>query len=68
MDIKLANTNMEDYIMTCSKCGKEFRVVVTTMGVPGGKDKEEIFCPYCHSEEGYRMTSGFVYTHKIEKD
>ena len=36
------------------------------MGVPGGKDKEEVICPYCHSEEGTRMTDGFVYTYKIE--
>ena len=51
--------------MTCKKCGREFRVLVTTMNVPGGKDKEEIFCPYCGEENGYRMTSGFVYTYKI---
>ena len=52
--------------MICKKCGKEFEVHVTTMNVPGGKDKEEIFCPYCHEENGYRMTSGFVYTFKKE--
>ncbi|MBO5728623.1 MAG: hypothetical protein J6R43_02155 [Paludibacteraceae bacterium] len=57
---------MENYIKTCSKCGKKFQVQVTTMNVPGGKEKEEIFCPYCGSEEGYRMTSGFVYTYKLE--
>lgn len=37
------------------------------MNVPGGKEKEEIICPYCHEENGYRMTSGFVYTDKIEE-
>lgn len=58
---------MEDYTMTCKKCGREFRVQVTTMNVPGGKDKEEIFCPYCGEENGYRMTSGFVHTYKIEE-
>ena len=57
---------MEKYNMKCKKCGKEFEVHVTTMNVPGGKDKEEIFCPYCHEENGYRMTSGFVYTFKKE--
>ena len=56
---------MEDYKMTCKKCEREFRVQVTTMNVPGGKEKEEIFCPYCGVENGYRMTSGFVYTYKI---
>jgi len=37
------------------------------MNVPGGKEKEELFCPYCHEENGYRMTSGFVNTYKIEE-
>lgn len=56
----------EKYSQKCSRCGKWFEVHVTTMGVPGGKEKEEVNCPYCHSEEGYRMTDGFVYTYKIE--
>lgn len=59
---------MEQYEMTCEKCGKKFKVQVTTMNVPGGKDKEEIWCPYCHAENGYRMTSGFVNTFKIEDE
>jgi len=57
---------MEFYSMTCEHCGKEFDVKVTTDNVPGCKDKEEIICPYCHEENGYRMTSGFVYTKKKE--
>lgn len=58
---------MEEYTMKCSNCGKEFLAQVTTMNVPGGKEKEERFCPYCHEENGYRMTSGFVNTYKIEE-
>ena len=59
---------MEEYTMTCNNkdCGKDFLVRVTTMNVPGGKEKEEIICPYCHTENGYRITSGFVYTYKVE--
>lgn len=57
---------MEEYTMTCKHCGRKFRIQVTTMNVPSGKDKEEIFCPYCGEENGYRMTSGFVYTYKVE--
>ena len=57
---------MEEYEMTCSECGKKFLVRITTMNVPGGKEKEEVDCPYCHANNGYRMTSGFVYTFKIE--
>ena len=32
---------MEEYEMTCSECGRRFRVQVTTMNVPGGKEREE---------------------------
>ncbi len=58
---------MEEYTMGCKKCGHTFLVRVTTMNVPGGKEKEEIYCPYCGEENGVRMTSGFVYTFKIEE-
>lgn len=53
--------------MTCSECGMRFRVQVTTTNVPGCKEKEEVDCPYCHSNNGYRMTSGFVKTFKIDE-
>ena len=53
---------MEEYKMKCCKCGKWFKVIVTTMG----KEKEEIICPYCREENGYEMTDGFVLTEKIE--
>ena len=42
---------MEDYTKICEHCGKEFRIHVTTMNVPGGKDKEEVDCPYCHKSD-----------------
>lgn len=58
---------MEEYDVTCKECGRKFHVHVTTMNVPGGKDKEEVDCPYCHANNGYRMTSGFVYTFKIDE-
>ena len=58
---------MEEFEMTCSECGRRFRVQVTTMNVPGGKEREEVDCPYCHSNNGYRMTSGFVYTFNIDE-
>ena len=28
--------------------------------------KSDVYCPYCHKNNGYRMTSGFVYTFKME--
>lgn len=57
---------MEKYSKTCCECGRKFYVHVSTMNVPGGKDREEIECPYCHAYNGYRMTSGFVDTFKVE--
>ena len=58
---------MEEYEMTCSECGRRFRVQVTTMNVPGGNEREDFYCPYCYAYNGYRMTSGFVYTFKIDE-
>lgn len=57
---------MEEYNMKCRKCDKWFKVIVTTMGFPGGKEKEEIICPYCREENGYEMTDGFVHTEIIK--
>ena len=31
------------------------------------KEREDIYCPYCNAYNGYRMTSGFVYTFKIDE-
>jgi transposase-like protein len=53
---------------TCKKCGKDFTYKVTDMGVPGGKDREYIDCPYCGETNGSVVTSGFVYTFKIEEN
>lgn len=57
---------MEKYEQTCTECGETFLVHVTTMNMPGCKEREELYCPYCKAENGYRMTSGFVYTFKIK--
>lgn len=58
---------MEIYTKKCLQCQKVFEVNVTTMGVPGGKDREDIDCPYCGFNNGYRMTSGFVETYKLDE-
>ena len=55
---------MEEYNLICSKCSRKFHVQVSTMNVPGGKDREDVDCPYCGANNGYRMTSGFVSTLK----
>lgn len=55
---------MEEYTMTCQKCGREFKTLVASWGYPGGKMKEEVICPYCHEENGAMMTDGYVRTEK----
>ncbi|MBD5190646.1 MAG: hypothetical protein HDS93_02150 [Bacteroidales bacterium] len=59
---------MEEYIQTCKECEKDFLVRVSSMNFPGCKSREEIECPYCHADNGYRMTSGFVKTFKIDEN
>jgi len=54
-----------NYNTTCPECGKPFHVQEFPMGVPGGKDKEEIDCPWCHSTVGQKMTDGWFVTTKI---
>jgi DNA-directed RNA polymerase subunit RPC12/RpoP len=54
-------------IVTCKNCGKEFLYKVTDMQVPGGKDREDINCPYCGEINGTVVTSVFVYSYKLEE-
>ena len=53
------------HIKHCEKCKNEFVYQVTSMNVPGGKDKENIICPYCNEMNGYEITSGFVFSYKL---
>jgi ribosomal protein L37AE/L43A len=58
--------NMDFY--QCKKCDRKYAYVVTDMHVPGGKDREYAICPYC-KEPGYsRVTSGFIYTYKLDSE
>jgi transposase-like protein len=52
---------------TCQKCGKDFNYEVTDMKVPGGKDREYIYCPYCKEINGSEVTSGFIYSYEIDE-
>ena len=53
-------------IRTCSQCGKQFEVRNEGDMFPGGKEKEEIYCPYCHTYNGSIMTSGRAATYAIK--
>lgn len=56
-----------NYSTTCPKCGKPFHVQEFPMGVPGGKEKEDIDCPWCHTTVEQKMSDGWFFTTKIEK-
>lgn len=53
--------------IVCKSCKKKFLYQVFDMRVPGGKDREYIYCPYCHQENGSVITSGWIETYKIEE-
>ena len=52
----------------CSKCGKQFSWAVSGDVWPGGKDREDIICPYCGECTGSVVTSGFLVTKKAEDE
>lgn len=56
-----------DIICKNPKCKKKFRVIECPDNVPGGKDWEEINCPYCHYENGPSLTSGYFKIEKIDE-
>lgn len=51
---------------TCTECGKDFTWKDHGNVYPGGKDKEYIECAYCGARNGSIMTSGSVFSSKIE--
>lgn len=55
------------YTKTCKNCSKDFLYEITDMQVPGGKDREYVYCPYCKEENGSYVTSGFVHSYKSEE-
>lgn len=55
-------------LSTCKKCCQYFGYTVKDMHVLGGKDREYIICPYCKEINGSVVTSGFVYSYKIEEE
>lgn len=56
---------MEDDIRSCQNCGKKYVVFNEGDCYPGGKEKEEIYCPWCRSLEGTQITSGHIRTQKF---
>ncbi len=49
----------------CPKCGVRLKTDVRGMGVPGGQEREEGYCPVCSELVISEMTDGFVYVDLI---
>lgn len=49
----------------CPKCGVRIKTCVRGMGVPGGQEREEGFCPFCGELVISEMTDGFVYVELV---
>ena len=51
----------------CSNCGKAFMAIEHELQMPGTKDFESVFCPYCDTYNGEVFINGTVHTRKIEE-
>jgi C4-type Zn-finger protein len=49
-----------DYEVGCSKCSSKLRITERSMGIPGGKEKEQAYCPVCGELVAEHMTDGFI--------
>ncbi len=54
-------------INTCSKCGKDFILTENKLPMPGTKDFESVFCPYCKAYNGEVFLNGLAHTRKIDE-
>ena len=52
-------------IRTCKECGRKFAIEISGDCSPGGKEREEVFCPWCGHVDGVVTTSGNVRTEKV---
>jgi len=56
-----------NYETSCSNCGAKLKIIERPMGVPGGKDKEQAYCPQCQKLVAEHMTDGFINAYLIEE-
>lgn len=54
-----------DYETECTKCRTKLRISERSMGIPGGKEKEQAYCPKCGELVAEHMTDGFIDAHLI---
>lgn len=51
--------------MKCPKCGALLKINESGELFPGGKEREEAYCPKCYYEVYSSMTSGFIRAEEI---
>lgn len=49
-----------NYETECEQCYAKIRIIERPMGVPGGQDKEQAYCPNCNFLVAEFMTDGFI--------
>lgn len=52
---------------TCSECGKAFIVSEYELSMPGTKDLESVYCPYCNTYNGEVFINGLARSSKIDE-
>lgn len=55
-----------NYDTTCENCQSKVHIIERSMGVPGGKEKEQAYCPVCGWLVAEHMTDGFIDATLIE--
>ncbi|WP_373418768.1 MJ0042-type zinc finger domain-containing protein [Brucella anthropi] len=55
-------------VQTCPNCKSLYTITEQSMGVPGGQDREPIYCPHCRHLVREEMTDGFWRTEKVSED
>jgi DNA-directed RNA polymerase subunit RPC12/RpoP len=52
---------------TCSDCKKDYIVSEQELPMPGTKDLESVYCPYCSAYNGEVFINGLASTRKIDE-
>lgn len=54
-------------VRTCKTCGQRYAIRIFGNRFPGGKEQEEVACPWCGHDDGVVTTSGLVQIEKIDE-
>ena len=55
-------------LVICENCSKKYGYIVADMKVPGGKEREYAYCPYCKAEGPSAITSGWITTYELDQE